>query len=470
MVRQKRGATSLGWGAMMRLTGQDLAAASSGKWLHDMPDYVQGIGSDTREFQAGEAFLALRGPSFDGHEHAYQIADQAVALIGDEQGLAQWKHLEIPQLKVQDTLQCLGDVAALHRSRLCNTQVVAITGSYGKTTVRSMLEIVLKYLNLHVAATQANYNNLIGVPQTLLGVGMQADVALIECGISEQGEMLRLSEIVQPDMVIVTGLSQAHSEGLGGFQGVVQEKSKLMTYLREKGWAVLGQGVLAQFEHAGCMPKQPIVSMGEDTVAWQLDGQVVTLTYAGQKVAVNILLPAQHWAEDMALVATVVLKLGEDMGRAWSLAEIGEALRAWQPVDGRLMIYNLAQFTLIDDAYNANPASMQAALDTLASLEGHRIAIIGDMLELGKDAAALHQKLNLHDIDEVFTVGSFSAGLQTKWPEKKIHVFRHVDDIVQYLKGQSFPRQQSTVLVKASRGTGLQHVVKTLQQRGQHVI
>ncbi|MBN4058213.1 UDP-N-acetylmuramoyl-tripeptide--D-alanyl-D-alanine ligase [Mariprofundus ferrooxydans] len=454
----------------MRLTGKDLAAASLGEWLNDMPESVQGIGSDTRKFKVGEAFLALRGPSFDGHEHAHQIADKAAALIGDEQGVQHWKSLTTPQLQVQDTLQSLGDIAAFYRSRLLNTTVIAITGSYGKTTVRSMLDVVLKALGLRVAATEANYNNLIGVPQTLLSIDMQADVALIECGISEQGEMLRLSEIVQPDMVIVTGLSQAHGEGLGGLQGIAKEKAALMTHLTEQGWAVLGQGVAKQFEQVGCMPKQPTVSMDEHAVTWQLHGQVLTLKHETLQADVDLLLPAKHWAEDMALATTVALKLGDILNKDFTLADIASALTAWQPVEGRLAIHSLPQFTLIDDAYNANPASMQAALDTLAALEGHRIAIIGDMLELGEQAAVLHQNINLHDIDEVLVVGALMCGLKAANPTHNIQVFNDIEALQTWFENSDFPQPLSTVLVKASHGTGLHNIVKALQTRGQYVI
>lgn len=454
----------------MRLTGKDLAAASLGEWLNDIPESVQGIGSDTRKFKAGEAFLALRGPSFDGHEHAHQIADKAAALIGDEQGVSHWKALTTPQLQVQDTLQSLGDIAAFYRSRLLNTKVIAITGSYGKTTVRSMLEVVLQHLGLQVAATQANYNNLIGVPQTLLGIDMQADVALIECGISEQGEMLRLSEIVQPDMVIVTGLSQAHGEGLGGLQGIVKEKAALMTHLTEQGWAVLGQGVAKQFEQVGCMPEQSTVSMDEHAVAWQLHGQVLTLKHETLQADVDLLLPAKHWAEDMALATTVALKLGDILNKDFTLADIASALAAWRPVEGRLAIHSLPHFTMIDDAYNANPASMQAALDTLAALEGHRIAIIGDMLELGEDATMLHQNITLHDIDEVLVVGALMGGLKAANPTHNIQVFNDIEALQTWFENSDFPQPLSTVLVKASHGTGLHNIVKALQTRGQHVI
>ncbi len=460
----------------MRLTGKELKQASQGEWVNDkQADEVEGIGTDTRDFVKGHAFLALRGPSFDGHEHAQQIADDATALIGDDIGVLQWQALSTPQLKVADTLQSLGDIAGFYRSRLQHTKVIAITGSYGKTTVRSMLEHIAQALDVEVAATQANFNNLIGVPKTLLNIEMNADIALIECGISEQGEMLRLSEIVQPDAVVVTGLSQAHGEGLGGIQGIALEKAQLLAHLHQDGWAVLGQGVAELFAGVEHKTVDMLAMENPDAVAWSLQGKTLVLRHSQlrdtqSECQFDLLLPAKHWAADMALAATVMLKLAQDLDKPWTLKEISTALESWQPVQGRMAIYPLSGFTLIDDAYNANPVSMQAALDTLADLEGHRTAILGDMLELGEDAKQLHEQLDLHDIDEVLTVGNLMAGLAAANPDANIRVFQDEQTLSAWLANKDFPTTPSTLLVKGSHGTGLYRISKFLQERGQHVI
>jgi len=262
----------------MQLTADDIATASKGFWLTTKPSLVAGIGTDSREFVKNDAFLALRGVTFDGHSHASQVAAQASALIGDEQGVAQWKHLmETPQLQVTDTLHALGDIAAFYRRKLKGTRVIAITGSYGKTTVRSMLQHVLEHLGLEVSATKENFNNLIGVPKTLMHIVPSTDVAIVECGISECGEMERLSEIVQPDIAIVTGLTHAHGEGLGDLMGVTREKAKLMLHLVGNGWCVLGAGVAKRFAEAGCTMKQTTYVMDDcGAVGWCLSGRDLT--------------------------------------------------------------------------------------------------------------------------------------------------------------------------------------------------
>ena len=457
----------------MRLTGDEVAKASRGRWMQDkVPALISGVGTDSREFIAGHAFLALRGVTFDGHQHAAQVADKASALIGDAQGVAGWSLLDTPQLEVQDTLQALGDIAACHRRKLVQCKVIAITGSYGKTTVRSMLQHVLTGLGLQVSSTQENFNNLIGVPKTLMAVPEQADVAIIECGISEVGEMERLSAIVQPDIAIVTGLTCAHGEGLGGELGIAQEKAKLLTHLSPQGWCVLGLGVAEQFAEVDTLNIQEAVNMHDEyAIQWFLDGQRLTLSYQQQEAEFDLLLPAKHWAEDMALVAQTVLRLAQDLEKRWSLQQIAQVLQSWQPVEGRMHISTAPNsFTLIDDSYNANPASMQAALDTLAALSGYRVAIIGDMLELGEQAESVHQQLNLHNIDEVLTVGTLMGTLQAVNPKHHIRVFRDADTLSAWLESKDFPPLGSTVLVKASHGTGLYRLAAQLKERGQHVI
>lgn len=460
----------------MRLTGEEMAQASHGEWLNQMPKLITGIGTDSRDFIAGHAFLALRGVTFDGHAHAAQVADKASALIGDVLGVQQWQALSnTPQLVVNNTQLALGDIAAWHRSQLTQTAVVAITGSYGKTTVRSMLTHILQSRGLKVAATQANFNNLIGVPKTLFEVDSSADVAVIECGISEFGEMERLSEIVQPDVTIVTGISNAHGEGLGGLSGVVSEKAKLLNHLSADGWCVLGHGVNQLFKQQDIKVAQTTYDMdGQTSVAWNLDGLSLTLSLAAEAVTFNLTLPAKHWAEDMALAATVALRLAPQLKQSWTLSDVAKALETWQAVDGRMRVYKAnanQNFTLLDDSYNANPVSMQAALDTLAAMPGYRLAIIGDMLELGDAADQSHADLDLHDIDEVVAVGSKMKLLQANNAVQPIRYFEHTDALISWLENQhDFPAAQSTVLLKSSHGMGLYRAADKLKAWGQHVI
>lgn len=460
----------------MRLTAQQLAIASQGEWLSNQPApaLIDGICTDSREFIAGHAFLALRGVNFDGHAHAAQVADTASALIGDKQGVSLWQDLSTPQLQVNDTLQALADIAAYHRQQLTHTRIVAITGSYGKTTVRSMLQHVLVKSGLQVSATKANYNNLIGVPKTLLAIDAQADVAVIECGISELGEMQRIAAMVQPDVVILTGFTAAHSLGLGGLSGVVKEKFELVKHLQAHGFCALGKGVAKHLAEAGCEMSVPTVGLDVNgAVTWHLEGQDLLLAVGKEQACFTLSLPAEHWAEDMALVATVVKQLLPQL----SLQHIALQMQSWQAEDGRLQVFSASKvqpFTLIDDSYNANPASMQAGLDTLANMGGMRIAIIADMLELGESAIFAHTSLQLHDIDQVLCVGELMGHLMDHAASSKaanhIQHFERLPALMHWLQQHHFPPQDSTVFVKGSHSMGLAQVVDFLRNRGMHVL
>jgi len=447
----------------MRLTGHELKQATDGVWRKSEAELVEGISTDTRQFRAGNAFLALRGPHFDGHCYAAEVADQANALIGDREGVRLWDNLTRPQLEVHDTLVALGDIANAWRQKLPHTTVVAITGSYGKTTVRSMMHHVFTILGIHCHATKANLNNLVGVPLTLLEIPPEAEVALIECGISETGEMERLASIVAPDVAVLTGLTTAHGEGLGGLHGVIAEKTKMMDHLTQQGWILLGEGVKELLAVSGKHVNRhhPLLDpQHADYVQWELQGRMLTLRQADQQAHIELMLPARHWAANMALVATMLLHWFALQGREIpSLADVAMALQHWTPPGGRMRLLQGSTLTVIDDCYNANPVSMQVALDTLAALQGHRVAIIGDMAELGEDAARLHRQLCLHDVDEVILIGPLMLHLADAHPHARS--FTDIEEAEAWLENHRFP-DGSTVLLKASRSMQLERLLPLL--------
>lgn len=442
----------------MKLSGHEIALATAGTWHGAAPESIGSIETDSRSFAAGQAFLALRGPNHDGHRYGETVADRAVALIGDAEGMQLWSGLNKPKLEVADTLQALGDIAHAWRRTLGGVSVVAITGSYGKTSMRSLLETGFAGLGLKVAATRANLNNLIGVPKTLLAVPDDADVAIVECGISEQGEMARLAAMVAPDVAVITGLTAAHGEGLGGFAGVVQEKSLLLGSLNRGGWAALGEGVVPLLEGEGIALPGDMLAAGD--VRWQLDDRTLQLSWRGESVSHELALPARHWAANIAFAASILLRFQEKRGETPSLSETMQALAAWQAPAGRMCsLRSAGGALLLDDSYNANPVSMQAAIDTLRGVEGRRIAVLGDMGELGADSEAGHAGLDISGLDQVWLVGERMKALAARHADA--NWLADTDAAVAALANESFDGGD-TVLIKASRSMRLDRVVAAL--------
>lgn len=452
----------------MRLSGSEIGAATQGIWHGSVPETVTGVCTDSRSFQSGNVFLALRGPHYNGHAFATSVANRAVALVGDHEGVRSWAALGNSKLEVEDTLQALGDIATTWRNKLTDTCVIAISGSYGKTSLRSMLECGFAALGFKVAATRANLNNLIGVPATLLAVPVDADIAVIECGISERGEMARLAAMVQPDIAVLTGITAAHTEGLGGLGGVVREKSLLLQAVRDNGWCALGEGVAAlmQANHIA-LPKQ-LVSIDDDMIGWQLNGCELTLRFQEQQHTQTLALPARHWAENLSFAVLIMLHFLHQRGRPCKLCDIASALAGWQPMAGRLQCRQGQHgVAVLDDSYNANPVSMQAAIDTLRALSGNKIAILGDMAELGEDAEAAHAGLDIDGVDSVYLIGKQMQALVEKHPESRW--FANTEDALNELASITFGSGDA-VLVKASRSMHLESVVELLCSGDAHAV
>jgi len=449
----------------MRMSGLDLQTCTAGRWHGAPPVMLTGVPPDTRRLNPGDAFVALSGPNFDGHAFAAEAVQRgASALIGDSAGMRVWQGMHVPQLEVGDSLLAFGDIAGGWRKKL-SLPVVAITGSYGKTTLRSMLEHMLQHKGLRLTATRSNDNNLIGVPQTLLRVSTEDDAAIIECGISEPGEMQRLAGMVRPDVAVITGIAAAHAEGLGSLAGVAAEKALLLDAVAAGGCAVLGHGVKALLGNRTLPDGVMLLDMDSDddaVVRWEMNGCAVRLQRGTEQAALELALPARHWAADAALAASIVIRLG-----LATLCESADAMQNWQPVGGRLKsLKGTGGCTVLDDSYNANPVSMQAALDTLRSLSGRRIAVLGDMAELGRDSAALHAGLRVDGLDAVLLLGA-----QMRYLAASHAGARHMDDVgsvEKALRGMGL-NENDTLLVKGSRCMRMERVIDALKEGGDAV-
>ncbi|MFO7709672.1 MAG: UDP-N-acetylmuramoyl-tripeptide--D-alanyl-D-alanine ligase [Desulfobacterales bacterium] len=463
----------------MLWTLNDILKATGGELLWgDLPQEAGGISIDSRTIAAGEAFVAIRGEVHDGHRFIPDaVARGAAGLV------VEGRNREVLPagargrdrlfcVAVADTTRALGDLAAFHRRR-SPAAVVAITGSNGKTSTRRMTAAVVSRRFATLEADR-NLNNQIGVPLTLLRLASEHRWAVLEFGTNRPGEIARLAEICTPEIGAITNIGPAHLEGLGSMEGVLAEKRSLVRGLRPGGRAVLNAddprlcGVLAELGAAavgfGLSPDAAVRAAGVTETARGIDFELIL---PGQSAAVRLRVHGRFMVHNALAAAAVGSLLG------LPAAEIAAGLERFTPAAGRMQVSELpGEVRLIDDTYNANPASMQGALDALASLRGpsRGILVVGDMRELGPGAAALHRDLGrmaaARGTGKLFACGDFSAeiaaGAQAAGMRAADIVTGSRAEIQAALLAELKPGDW--VLVKGSRAIGMDHVARAVRQ------
>lgn len=443
-----------------RITAGDLPSGT--------PNFsLSGISTDSRNLRAGELFIPLRGTRFDGHDYLSQAVSNGAAACLSEEVVA---GLPVPVIRVADTLRALGDLAAANRLNL-HGPLVAITGSAGKTTTKEMLASILMRQGPGLK-TAGNFNNLIGLPLTLLELKPEHRWAVIEMGTSALGEIERLTEIAGPNIGIITNIGPAHLETLHGLDGVARAKGELFAGLRG-GTAIIN----LEDERAARLP----IANGVQKVSYGLqaaaDLQAVDIQAGPGYVEFSLLLldgsyrvhlnsPGQHNVLNALAAAAAAQTLGVPA------EDIVAGLESFEPVTGRMNLFPMpGGGILLDDSYNANPLSAAAALKILGLQqgEGRKIAVLGDMLELGEDAASMHREIGAlaaEQADLLLAVGVFAeevcrgaqgAGMK---PEQLIRATTCDEAIEQILKLQ---RSGDCILVKGSRGIELDRMTAALR-------
>jgi UDP-N-acetylmuramoyl-tripeptide--D-alanyl-D-alanine ligase len=422
-----------------------------------------GVSTDTRALAPGVLFIALRGPRFDGHDYAAAAgAAGAVALLVEHA-----VDSPLPQLIVRDTRLALGRLAAAWRLH-CNTPLAAITGSNGKTTVKEMSRAILAQTGA-VLATEGNLNNDIGVPLTLLRLTPQQRHAVIEMGANNPGEIAYLSDLAQPDAAVITNAGPAHLAGFGSLEGVARAKGEIYSGLRENGVAVINADDpfadlwrgMAGTQRQLCFGMAPEAIV---TARWQAEGGGSRLwlqTPAGE-AELLLPLPGRHNVMNALAASALALALEVELGA------ICRGLEGMQGVAGRLAprrAFNGAR--LIDDSYNANPASMRAAIDVLAAYPAPRILVLGDMGELGDAALQLHRETGAYaraaGIDALYVTGPLSTATAEGFGSGAEH-FADCAALAAALR--RVLTANMTVLVKGSRSARMERVVDALQEGG----
>ncbi|MFZ5474302.1 MAG: UDP-N-acetylmuramoyl-tripeptide--D-alanyl-D-alanine ligase [Pseudomonadota bacterium] len=459
----------------MRLT--EVAQALSAEAVGEDVEFTT-VSTDTRNLPKGALFIALRGERFDGHRFAAQaLAAGAAAVMID----AAAQLSLAPAIVVPDTRLALGRLAAWHRSRQ-PAKVVAITGSNGKTTVKEMTAAILRAHAVQtgtgagaVLATEGNLNNDIGVPLMLLRLTPAHRYAVIEMGMNHPGELTYLSNLARPDAALVNNAQRAHLEGLQTVEAVARAKGEIFTGLAADGIALINADDPHTALWRGMNAGRRIVSFG---LAPQADvrvehrplayGAALTLHTPVGTVQCELHAPGLHNVRNAAAATAAALALGA------SLDAVAQGLNGYTGVKGRLQRKEcLLGAHLIDDTYNANPDSVTAAIQVLASQPGKRILVLGDMGELGPGAAELHREIGAKaraaGIERLFCLGELSIhaveGFGPASDGQRAMHFERIEELLAEVENALEPG--ATLLVKGSRFMQMERVVKSFEEAHQ---
>jgi UDP-N-acetylmuramoyl-tripeptide--D-alanyl-D-alanine ligase len=449
--------------------GLDLAGAAqamSGRLVGGNASFA-GVSTDSRALAAGELFVALRGERFDGHDFIGTARERgAVAAVVDAAGAGALGEVRLPLLVVEDTRVALGNLAAAWRARF-SLPVIGVTGSNGKTTSKEMIASILRaaFGPGAVLATQGNLNNDIGLPLTLLALSETHRAAVVEMGMNHPGEIARLAGIARPTVALVTNAQRAHLEGMGTLDAVATEKSQLFSALSPDGVAVFNAddpwAGLWLSRSAHCRRLRFSLG-GQAEVRGQcrlhgLENHVVIMKDEA-RFEVDLALPGLHSARNALGAAAAALAAGVP------LAAVPQGLADFRGLAGRLMRRAGRQGALVlDDSYNANPDSVRAAIDVLASTIGRKILVLGDMGEVGEAASQFHDEIGGHaksqGLDRLLALGEVSALAARNFGAGGQH-FKKLDDLVAALLAELAPG--TTVLVKGSHFMHMERVVERI--------
>lgn len=430
---------------------------------------VSAIVQDSRKISDHCVFLCIKGERVDGHDFAQQVLDDGALAVISEKRLPDLKG---PYLLVNSVLKAAQDIAGYYR-RTLGVQVVGITGSVGKTSTKEFIAAVLaKRYRVH--KTKGNYNNQWGVPFTIFAMDERTEVAVIEMGISDMGEMDELARITRPNIAVITNIGESHLEYFGTREGILQAKSEIFNYMDSNGKIILNgdddklssivnvRGIRPSFY--GMDPHCAVCA--ERVVDKGLEGTEFDLVMrdGGGKMSLRVKLPVPGMQNIYNALAAA--DVGLSMGV--SPLQIRDAFAAMKNADGRGNVIKTEHFTILDDCYNASPKSMESSIDLLMKMPGRKVAILGDMLELGEQSDKMHFRVGKYagkaGVDVIMCVGTRSekaymgARMSTS---HQVELFQNRDECIDALPDLLKPGD--SILVKASNSMRFSEIVEALQ-------
>lgn len=461
---------------MKNMTLENIEKACGGRYIGteaEKKTEVLGVVIDSRQVGSGYLFVAIPGEKVDGHKFIPDVFAKGAAAVLSEQQL---EDPAGPYILVESTTKALRDLAEYYRKSL-DIKVVGITGSVGKTSTKEMIASVLseKY---RVLKTEGNYNNEIGLPLTIFKIRAEHEVAVLEMGISEFGEMHRLATMANPDICVITNIGLCHLENLKTRDGILKAKTESFAHLKKDGIAILNgdDDKLSTIRQVG--DKEPVFYGMEEKMEYREDAKksvyatgVENLGLYGMQARIHtpegerdvrIPIPGEHNVYNALAATAVGLSLG------LSLDQISSGILKAKTIGGRTNLLNTGSMTVIDDCYNANPVSMKASIDVLATAEGRKIAVLGDMGELGENEKKLHYEVGEYlakkEIDVLFCAGELSEEIakaaQKESKTCEVYYFKTRDALLEQLL--PFLKKGDTVLVKASHFMEYPKIVKAL--------
>lgn len=449
---------------MIRMTLEQAAAILGLGTTATMDKEFHGISIDSRTLQPGNLFVAIPGAQVDGHDFIEQAYNKGAAAALVTRRVAS----PLPQLTVENSATALGKLGAAWRDQFY-IPVIAVTGSNGKTTLKNMIASIMTVAcggeSNQVLATLGTLNNHYGLPLTLARLNANHRYAVIEMGMNHFGEIEQLTQMTHPDVAVITNAAAAHLEGVGDVAGVARAKAEIFSGLSQDGIAILNRDDAFYTFWLENIGKHPYLTFGLHPNAdvhailhTPAQTQHITLCTPKGNIEVNLPLLGHHNILNSLAAVAATLVIGIDLNA------IKMGLESIQPVPGRLQLHILPNgVKIIDDTYNANPFSLQAAVNTLATFAGKKILVLGDMKELGSEAKNLHQMagqaIRQAGIDYLFTYGELSANSAQAFGEGAYH-FNEQEKLVNALK--PFLYNQTTILIKGSRSMRMERVVTGL--------
>jgi len=464
---------------MKNMTLTNIARACNGRLLYPAENSrnetehaeAAGVVIDSRKAGENFIFVATKGERVDGHRFIPDVfAKGALGVVCEKEP----ESLPGPCIVVEDSFEALKQIGEFYRQQL-PVKVVGITGSVGKTSTKEFVAAVLS-MKYKVHKTLGNYNNEVGVPLTVLSMPEDTEVAVLEMGINHFGEMHNLSRIARPDICIMTNIGQCHLEFLGSREGILKAKSEMFDFMKEDGSVCINgdDDMLASIKEV--KGKKPVTfGLSEQCRVYATDikgkglfGSEAVIHGNGESFAVQIPLPGEHMVYN-ALAAAVA---GQLLGL--TPEEIRDGIAAVESVSGRSHIVKLPDKVLIDDCYNANPVSMEAAIDLLLQADGRRVAVMGDMFELGEQEKEMHARVGKYAADKgveciicagklarcIYEGARETAGERKDGPAAEIFYFEDRESLLEGIN--QILKPGDTILIKASHGMGFEKVVEQL--------